>query len=83
MAQYNLGRVLPIFKRDWNPTVSYAKMDIVYYSGNSYVALAPNSGTVPTNTEYWQIIAARGVDGDAGAGADIKIVTNTNTYIDL
>lgn len=83
MAQYNLGRVLPIFKGNWNPTVSYTKMDVVYYSGNSYVALAPTTGILPTNTAFWQIVAARGVDGDAGAGADIKIVTNTNTYIDL
>lgn len=57
MAQITIGRILPIFKGDWDSGTTYTKLDIVYYDGSSYVAKTQNTNQVPTNTFYWQIVA--------------------------
>lgn len=64
MAQINLGRILPVFKGNWNSTVQYEKLDIVYYGGSSFVAKQASKGNAPGTTEgyeddYW-IIVSRG-----------------------
>lgn len=83
MAAIQIGRILPIFKGGWQGNIKYSKLDIVFYAGNSYVAKSDNTSIIPTNTAYWQIIAAKGTDGAAGAGADIKIITTNTNYVDL
>ena len=50
MAVYNIGRILPIFKGTWNSSTSYNKLDVVYYSGNSYIASASSKGAMPSTT---------------------------------
>ena len=60
MAQYNLGRFLPIFKGQYNSSVTYSPLDIVYYGGSSYVCKSTSLNHVPTNTSYWQIVAVKG-----------------------
>jgi hypothetical protein len=43
----------------------------VSYNGSSYVAIQETTGNLPTNTDYWQIVAERGDTGDNGLdGAD-------------
>src|SRR3954465_7581361 len=42
-------------------TTAYAINDAVSHSGSSYIAIAtPPAGTVPTNTTYWSLLAAKG-----------------------
>lgn len=57
MAQINIGRILPIFKGNWVSTTKYTKLDVVYYNGSSYVALADNTNTTPRNSMPWQLVA--------------------------
>ena len=57
MGQIRIGRILPIFKGNWDGSTTYYKLDIVYYNGSSYVAKTQNTNQVPTNTFYWQIVA--------------------------
>lgn len=71
MAEYNIGRILPIFKGTWNSSTSYSKLDVVYHSGNSYVASASSKGAIPSTTSsVWQILAAKGDTGATGAKGD-------------
>lgn len=58
MAVYNLGKILPIWKGIWDPTVDYYKMDIVLWNSNSWVALNDNINSEPTdNNSDWLCIA--------------------------
>lgn len=49
------GKVAITPKGDWNESITYEKLDFVFYNDNSYVALKPSTGIVPTNTEYWML----------------------------
>lgn len=57
---FNLGRILPKPKGSYDAEETYDYLDVVYYNGSSYVALQTTVGNVPTNTTYWQIVAAAG-----------------------
>lgn len=54
---YNLGKVLPTFKGDYSGSTTYEKLDVVFYNHKSYVALGQTTGHLPTDTNYWQIVA--------------------------
>lgn len=62
MATFNLGRILPNFRGNWESSYNYFIMDIVYYDGSSYVAKSNiNGGSAnPTINSDWQIIAMKG-----------------------
>jgi len=48
-------------------TTAYAINDAVSYNGSAYIVRAtPPVGTVPTNTTYWDVLAAKGATGAAG-----------------
>jgi hypothetical protein len=51
------GRVLLIFKGDYESATTYKPLDVVVYGVNSYVCLLESTGNVPTNTTYWQTLA--------------------------
>ena len=56
----------------YNASTNYAVGDSVSYNGSSYVMYidAP-ANTVPTDTDYWMVVASKGDTGAAGAdGAD-------------
>lgn len=59
MANYNLGRVLPIFRGEYEVGTTYNKLDVVYVEGHgSYVAKTTLSSVQPeTHPDQWQIIA--------------------------
>jgi len=58
---YNLGRVLPIFKGAYDASATYKNLDVVYWDGGSYVAKGDTQGNTPDNTEYWQPVAMPGM----------------------
>lgn len=62
MSTYNLGRILPVFKGNWESSNNYFPLDVVLYSGSSYVAKSNISarGNNPANNNNWQMIAAAG-----------------------
>lgn len=50
------GRVLIIPKGEYDASVTYTMLDMVYYSGKSYICKQTTVGHDPTNTVYWQIM---------------------------
>ena len=52
---------------DYDNAKSYVPGNKVAYNGSSYLNIAPCSGVLPSDTEHWLLIAAKGVDGE-GAG---------------
>ena len=57
------------WKGEWNSATEYVARDVVYYNGNSYLALQTGTNQTPpaTSDSYWQIVARKGTDGE-GAG---------------
>ena len=60
MSIYNLGRVLPIFRGEYDPTATYENLDVVLYNGSSYVALNTTTNNLPTDETHWAIVAQAG-----------------------
>lgn len=54
-----------------NATLYDTGQSVSYTNGNSYVAIQPTQGNLPTDTTYWQLLASKGTTGATGAnGAD-------------
>jgi hypothetical protein len=52
----------------YNPATDYAVGDMVSYNGSSYIMYNnATAGTVPTDSSYWGLVAAKGNTGTAGA----------------
>lgn len=52
---------------NWNENKSYEINNKVFYEGSSYTCIASTiAGTLPTDTTYWQLIAAKGDQGIQG-----------------
>ena len=51
---------------EWSEEETYIYLNLVTYEGSSYIAIVTEvpAGTLPTDTEYWQLAAERGQDGD-------------------
>ena len=62
----NLGKVATTPKGEYSNETTYIRLDIVSYNGSSYVCLKESVGNLPTNTEYWQLIASKGDTGAKG-----------------
>lgn len=61
------------YKGAYSSGATYYPQDVVTYNGSSYVVLptvsSPVSGTDPSNTGTWGLIAQKGDTGAAGSGA--------------
>lgn len=58
MAAVSYGHVAIVPKGVWSAEVQYEPCNLVEYNGSSYVAkLQPPIGTLPTDTQYWQVSA--------------------------
>lgn len=58
MAAVSYGHVAIVPKGVWSAEVQYEPCNLVEYNGSSYVAkLQSPIGTLPTDTQYWQISA--------------------------
>jgi hypothetical protein len=54
------------WRGNWDPDLSYATNDGVYYNGSSYIRLSPggiNSNTPDTDPSRWSLLALKGTDG--------------------
>ena len=63
MTRQSIGRVTPLSKGAFNSNNTYERLDIITYNGSSYMAKQQTVGNLPTNTEYWQLIAEKGDPG--------------------
>lgn len=51
-------KIAPLPRGEYSSSATYAKLDVVSYNGSSYMAIkAVPTGTIPTNTTYWQLLA--------------------------
>ena len=71
MTKIDLGRITPTYRGDYDSTVSYNELDIVYDDtiGKSFIAKQASKGKdlpVDKENEYWGIIAKQGPKGTAG-----------------
>lgn len=60
MTTVNLGRVKPIHRGEYSAAYQYQALDFVQYGAATYVCTAPSKGNVPTNTAFFQPVAATG-----------------------
>ena len=63
------GKVLPIWRGDYNNSAYYEQTDIVLYNNSSYIAKQDTIGNPPPEpsdnaNEYWQLVAKGIVDAD-------------------
>ena len=63
----NAGRVTFVPKDNFSNNISYKKFDIVTYNGSSYFAKKDTIGHIPTEDEFWQLVAEKGQNGEPGA----------------
>lgn len=56
----NAGRVRFVSRGTYNNSTQYYLFDLVDYNGSSYIAKENTVGNLPTNTQYWQLIAEKG-----------------------
>jgi hypothetical protein len=71
MSDINLGRVGFVPKGQHSPGASYDILDTVVYAKNGYCCIKPipaNSGILPTNPEYYQLLVEKGDPGIQGPG---------------
>ena len=62
----NAGRVRFISRGTYNNSTQYYLFDLIDYNGSSYIAKENSLGNLPTNTQYWQLIAEKGNTGSTG-----------------
>lgn len=74
----NLGKVMLTPRGTYSPTNSYEPLDIVVYSGSSYLVLQSVAGVTPSNDgSYYMLLASRGLQGQTGQAATVQIGTVT------
>ena len=65
------------WKGAYNNTYVYGTNDVAYYNGSSYVAIVGTVGNIPTNTSYWEKMAAAGAEGGSiGSMSDTNIAVS-------
>ncbi len=63
------GAVGLVWEGSWSILGGYVAGEGVSYNGSSYIATQDTpAGTVPTDTAYWNVLAAAGLDGSSGSG---------------
>jgi len=82
----NAGRVRFVSRGTYNNSTQYYLFDLVDYNGSSYIAKENTVGNLPTNNQYWQLIAEKGNTGSTGqpgpvgpTGNGIASITKTAT----
>ena len=66
MATKILGKVALTPKGEFSELTEYQVLDIVTYQGSSYISLQKTTGNLPTDEEYWQLVAEKGDKGEQG-----------------
>ncbi len=62
------------WKGAYSTTYTYGVNDVAYYNGSSYVCIVGTLDNVPTNTNYWEKMAAAGAEGGSiGSMSDTNI----------
>lgn len=78
----NIGRILLIHKKEFNIATNYTPLDIVSYEGSSYMCIKNSIGNLPTNEEFFGLMALKGEQGDTGNGIVKVEKTKTEGLVD-
>ena len=78
---YNLGRVVPLFKGDYDAATTYGFLDVVYYDNSSFVALDTTTGNLPTDTSHWLPVALKGITQNPTPAQIQEIISAVETYM--
>ena len=72
------GRILIMPKGNYDPSITYEMLDLVFHSGTSWLNKKTCVGIEPSdaNTEYWQKVF------DVDAFTDAKIEEKVNAYME-
>ena len=65
-TQQPIGRMLVLHKGAYSGSTQYEFLDEVSYQGSTYryINQTASSGHAPTDTNYWVLVAQKGVDGE-------------------
>lgn len=63
-----------IWKGEYSDTTEYVVLDAVSYNGQSYICKAATTGSLPTDTTKWDLMAAK---GDVGTITTVAGTTST------
>lgn len=64
-------KIAPLPRGAYSSSATYAKLDVVSYNGSSYMAIkSVPTGTVPTNTAYWQLLVQAPTISDGSITTD-------------
>ena len=69
----------------YNAGTAYNTGDSVSYLGSSYVCITATTGSLPTNTSFWQVLSAQGIPGQGiptGGTAGQYLKKNSSTDYD-
>lgn len=56
-TNYNLGRVGLVVRGAYDSSAAYQKLDVVQYSGSSYVAKEDSTNVIPADVGCWSLLA--------------------------
>ena len=71
----NLGKISICPMGEWNEATKYSILDAVSFRGSSYLAKQKSTGILPINTDYWMLLANRGLDNwDSLSSADMEAI---------
>lgn len=77
MATTNLGKVSVTPKGEYDPLITYERLDIISHNGSSYIVKQASTGVTPIEGEFYALIAEKG-DG----GSFVKKAYKTYTAMD-
>jgi hypothetical protein len=80
-VKLQFGRLSILYKGDYDALQNYEKLDIVFHNGNSYICIKDAIGILPTNNEYWRLIAKKGIDGKSAYELYIDSITHEKEFL--
>lgn len=63
MATTNLGKVSVTPKGEYDPIITYERLDIISHNGSSYIVKQASTGVTPIEGEFYALIAEKGDGG--------------------
>lgn len=68
VTKHKIGKVSITPKGSYSDSVQYEPLDLVTYNGSSYLSKQAVKNVVPTNSNYWQLMAEKGASGQSLSG---------------
>lgn len=72
MMTATIGRVSPSHRGEYNASTNYTRLDIVSYSGSSYMVLKDVADVTPSVGANYQLMAGAGLGGDSSYTIAVK-----------